>query len=248
MYEHSIHSQKSLQSDLSDEFSVAIDHFIFYGMYETEGCLLAEKLGLRCAEDIISHSTQGTASQLIFFENAYLEVVHVSNEAIAAEYANRTGVNPILRRDWRESLVSPFGIALRLQSRPDSRFQPFTADGCAASQFESSIYFAPDNLKVEQEPLCFIIPGDVALSTLLDLSSSAHQSLVNHPSGARRVTSIELTIHSLSHLSKAIQMLAHRGLVKIKQGSSPLLEITLDGGLRNQIIDGRPDFPIVILQ
>ncbi|MGF1523897.1 MAG: VOC family protein [Leptolyngbyaceae cyanobacterium] len=248
MYQHLFYSQKGLQEDPPDEFSIAIDHLVFYAKHRREGQLLAERLNLCCTHDTILHPAQGTASQIIFFENAYLEIVHVYEEAIAAKYANRTGVNPILRKRWQESLASPFGIALCLKSESEDIPRPFTANGRSMPQTETSIYFAPDNLRRQHEPLCFIVPSTVALSTLLDLSSTAHQRLLNHPSGARRITAIKITLSQLEKRSQALRILELRGLITFNQGPSPLLELILDGGIHNQTIDCRPDFPIVITQ
>ncbi|MEO1299223.1 MAG: VOC family protein, partial [Cyanobacteria bacterium J06636_16] len=162
MYKHLFYSQKGLQEEPSDEFSIAIDHLVFYAKHRQEGQLLAERLNLHCTRDTILHPAQGTASQIIFFENAYLEVVHVYEEAIAAQYVSRTGVDPIRRKQWRESLASPFGIALCLKPESDCVPRPFAANGRSMPPSETSIYFARDNLRLEQEPLCFIVPRTVA--------------------------------------------------------------------------------------
>lgn len=248
MHKHLTHDQRSPQEDPSDEFSIAIDHLVFYAKHKREGQLLAERLNLRCAGDIILHPAQGTASQIIFFENLYLEIVHVYEEAIATEYASRTRVDAIWRRQWRESLASPFGIALCLKSESVCLRQLFATDSYPIPQTETSIYFASDNLSLKQEPLCFIVPSHVTLSKLLDLSSTAHQKLLDHPSGVRKITAIKVALPKLANRSRALQILECRGLITLDQGPLPLLELILDGGTRNQTIDCRPDFPIVITQ
>lgn len=248
MCEQPISPQESLQPILPDGFSLAIDHLVFYGLHTMEGYSLAKKIGLHFIENFVVHQDQGTTSQLIFFENAYLEFVHVYDEVLAKEYAALTGIDPILRSHWRQSLASPFGLALRLQSVYEHVPQFSVTYDWQPQRAEASVYFAKDNLILKQEPLCFILPSNFALKTLLDLSSPTHQRLVKHPSGVRKITHIEITIASQEQYSQALQMLMLQELVAIKQGPFPLLQLTLDQGTSNQVIDCRPDLPIVIVQ
>ncbi|MGF1498747.1 MAG: VOC family protein [Elainellaceae cyanobacterium] len=229
-----------------EDFPLEVDHVVFYASRDATGCLLAERLYLLCSDRLIPHPSQGTASNLIFFENAYLEVVQVKDPILAAQYKNQAGVDLISRSRWYETLASPFGIALRSKLRNKTSPHLLEADGYQPGPADTSVFFDPDNLSTAHEPICFLVPSAAALSTLLDLSSKAHQRLVAHPLGVRRITKIEITIPRLGQWSQVLHLIAYQELVTFKQGLLPLLELTFDDGHRNCTIDVRPNFPIIL--
>jgi hypothetical protein len=103
---------------------------------------------------------------------------------------------------------------------------------------------AAENLARVEEPICFVIPDSIALTTWLDHSLDAHQQLISHPLGVRTLTGIKITLNSDKELTNAVSLLDCNGIVTIERGTAPLLELTFDSGTKAKILDARPMLPI----
>lgn len=178
------------------------------------------------------HPGQGTACRRIFFENAYLEMAWLENEAEAAAPAvERTGLV------WRMKCadgVSRLGVALRpvgsgtSEPRVDTwRYEPpYLPEGV-------SIPVAA-NSRVLQEPLLFFMPRDLAWAP----------SETPHPNGARAVTGITVTLPALESRSAELRWLGDSRCLEVVSGPSEMLEIEMDGGRCGESVDLTPTTPL----
>ncbi|MHC5779064.1 hypothetical protein [Nostoc sp.] len=109
-----------------------------------------------------------------------------------------------------------------------------------------SISFAAENLVNQEEPFCFMIPDSIALTAWLAPSLTAHQKLISHPLGVKKLTSVKITTNSNKHLTDAMSLLSTHSAVAIERDKSPLLELTFDEGIREKNLDARPILPILL--
>ena len=86
-------------------FPLELDHIVIFGVDAPEAQAL-EALGLTGFGGTTRHGDLGTASTSFFFENAYLELLWVSDEAAARK---ALPLDFGLRMTWRESGIVPFG-------------------------------------------------------------------------------------------------------------------------------------------
>jgi hypothetical protein len=201
--------------------------------------------GLIFAHPPVQQVERGTASQILFFENFYLEFIWVEDEVAAEIYAVRTGIDFLGRAQWRQNKISPFGIALHQRSRIG---QSPTEYGFWQSQpgNELLLSFSSENLAFQSEPLCFMIPDAIALPTLLRNFPDFQHQLASHPLGVKRMTGMEVTTTSKKPLTQPLEMLALSG-VEIEQGNSPCIELTFDNHIQGCILDAQViDIPMIL--
>jgi len=223
-----------------------IDHILLYLTDGQLGASVLEELGFTVSAHTIGNANQGTASKLIFFENAYIELIWIEDEDAAEQYGTQTGADILNRTRWQQTRASPFGISLRHRSNLTA-LQSYSRQPWAESiQFNTLISFSAENLASTAEPLCFLIPEQLALTNWLDLSSEFHQRLVAHPLGVKTLTDVKFTITGEQDLSETPAYLAESGIITIERGISPLLELTFDHGYTGKLLDARPVLPVLI--
>lgn len=213
-----------------------IDH-IFVCIKSVPDTALLRHLGLVCSDYSLSHPQQGTASNLIFFENSYIELIWVEDEDMSEIYAMRSGIDFLARSNWENSSTSPFGIALHQKGDGinSDRLGRVVGDHRLNSErlsnhnnTDSFINFAASNLVNQIEPLCFVIPELVSFQNLFDPSMETHQRLTNHPLGIKKLTNIRVAIEKSSNFSDPLSMLEESGMIEIERDSYPALELTFD--------------------
>lgn len=177
------------------------------------------------------HPGQGTASRGVFFENAYLELIWLTDRAVAlAPPIARTGL--AARADPLRG-ASPFGFGLRSTRDPvpPAPFDcwdyapPYLPPGSAFRMAASS--------EVLVEPLIFVLPW----------SRTPSWDVPDHPSGARRITGVRFGPRRDAP-SAVMQAFLSLGLVSCGEDAAPLLEVQLDGGRRGKQCDLRPGLPL----
>ncbi|HHP7243210.1 MAG TPA: hypothetical protein ACFE0H_00845 [Elainellaceae cyanobacterium] len=238
-------TETSLASSSKIDSLLEVDH-LFICIAEEVDISVLQEAGLRCSNYTVRRGGQGTASRLILFENAYLELIFVEDEGVAAQTSQRTGIDLLARSHWQHTHCSPFGVGLRRKSNmahlaacfQQSRIEPIPRD--------PQIHFATDNRVNQAEPLCFLIPDCIAFTQWLDPTSDAHQYLLTHPLGINQLTDINITIDSTRTLTPTIAMLSQSCLVSIEQGMVPLLELVFDAGKQAQRLDLRPRLPVLL--
>ncbi len=202
--------------------------------------------GLIFANTPVQQMERGTASQILFFENFYLEFVWVEDEFAAEIYAVRTGIDFLGRAHWQQSQVSPFGVALHQRSQT---MQPFEEYDFCQSQPQASellLSFSSDNLTNQSEPLCFMVPDAIALPTLLRKFPDFQRQFASHPLGIKRLTGIEINTTSKNPLTQPLGMLVQTGEIQIERGN-PCIQLTFDNHVQGGILDAREiDIPLIL--
>lgn len=179
------------------------------------------------------HPGQGTASRGVFFENAYLELIWLTDPIVAAAPpVNRTG---LANRTDPGHPSSPFGFGLR-SSRDPVPTPPFDAWEYAPPYLPQGAAFRmAANSDVLREPLIFVLPW----------SRTPSWDVPDHPNGARRMTRVLFGPCPEGH-SAALSTFLGLGLVSCTDTADPLLRIELDLGRQGVECDLRPDLPLIL--
>jgi hypothetical protein len=180
------------------------------------------------------HPGQGTASRGVFFENAYLELIWLTDaEEAASELVRRTR---LLERTSGGGGACPFGIALR------------GIEGDAPPPFATWAYrppYVPEgtsipvglNSEVQREPLLFVLPW----------RTEAAWAPPEHRNGARRITGVRLGLEHAGGLSEELAAVVGAGLVEVRRGGAYLMDVELDHGASGAQLDLRPEIPLRIV-
>jgi hypothetical protein len=64
--------------------------------------------------------------------------------------------------------------------------------------------------------------------------------------GVRTLTGVKITLNSDKELTNAVALLDRNSIVAIERGTTPLLELTFDGGTKGKILNARPMLPILL--
>lgn len=226
-------NHKTRQSTLLE-----IDHiFVCLSALPPASCL--QEVGFVCVEPTLFQSDRGTISQVIFFETMYLEFIEVVDRQAAKEFAEKTGIDFVQRCNWQQSSASPFGLALRhrLESGAVVRSRRLPQLDVTDQVDNLPLSFSAENLSTQSDPLCFVVPGGIALPSLIDCQSERYREKVSHPLGMERLTHTVMREKQPSQRSQPIQFLQDAGLLTIELGKTPLLELTFDHHQQNKILD-----------
>lgn len=179
------------------------------------------------------HPGQGTASRGVFFENAYLELIWLTDPGIASTPpVARTG---LAHRADPAHPSSPFGFGLRSVQDPMPT-PPFSTWAYAPPYLpKGSAILMGDNSDLLSEPLIFLLPW----------SRTPSWNVPDHPNGARRITRVAIAPipENPSGVFSAFLDLA---LVSQSDGTPPLLELELDEVRQGRERDMRPNLPLLI--
>ena len=184
-----------------------------------------------------THPGQGTASRRFFFENAYIELIWVTDPREAqADLAARTRLWP--RWSQRAAEASPFAVILRP-----------AAGGEIDPPFTSWAYhppYLPPHLAIHvaegtplSEPAFFFIgfarsPAQIQTQPL------------GHGLGVRRITAIEVGMPGGSAPCAAARAIQDAGLVTFVDAARHVMTVTLDDARAGESADLRPDLPLVL--
>jgi hypothetical protein len=226
---------------LVDDSLLEIDH-IFVCLEVAPQQSLLKELGLVCSDRLVHHPQQGTVSSLIFFENAYLELIWVENETAAEIYAMQSGIDFLARSCWRQTNTSPFGIALRQKSEVDIHSSEFgnndSEHRTPNSELEERKSEVGNNHKVEIRNSEFTAANSI--NPLNEFLSFAADNLAaqTEPLCFMIPDSLSLiTIEKLGNLTAPVSMLLEDGVIEIEQNASPQLDLTFDDGNRRGYLD-----------
>jgi hypothetical protein len=210
----------------------AIDHvFVLCSAGAPEADALA-RAGFREGSGL-THPGQGTANRRFFFQNAYLELLWVSDaEEARREPASRTR----LWERWseRQAGASPFGIIFRAQGSA-SLDPPFPTWSYRPPYSEVAIDVACDTPLGEPELFYFRFarrPG--ALS----------EQPTAHALPPRSLTGLSVAVPAAAR-SKGARAAEATGLVTFRT-AAPLMTLEFDGRARGQTMDLRPELPLVL--
>jgi hypothetical protein len=177
-----------------------LDHLFFMTSLEAPEVAKLEGLGLTPTYRR-THVGQGTANVCYCFENAYLEVLWLTDEAEAR--------SPLIapmqlaeRAHWRVNGANPFGFAWR----------PTSGEGAGPSTWPYKPPYLPADLAIEvardsdalEQPMMFTFPGASAPREWPEGRRGALQSV----SGYERLTVQTIWLPSQVQASSALQQLA----------------------------------------
>jgi hypothetical protein len=179
------------------------------------------------------HPGQGTASRRIFFENAYLELIWLTD-------ARAAGSPPVLRTGLRERADptrtgSPFGFGLRFprDPMPDPPFETWRYS--PAYLPEGMAFEMAANSDDPRAPLIFVLP----LSRVADWTAPAH------PNGVERLTDVGLAPGPMPP-SDVMSAFFGLGLVSRDDGPEPVLRLEWDHRAQGRTLDLRPHLPLTL--
>jgi hypothetical protein len=238
---------KTLSTPQTSNSLLEIDH-ILVCLPEPPQMVWLESLGFVCQGPRLQHLARGTASQVLFFENIYLEFAWVEDRTAANRYAQQTGIDFLSRCQWPKTAACPIAIALR--QRSDWSIQ---ARALAEriwdyeNSAEMAFAFSSDNLANSAESLCFLIPETLALTSLMRAFRDRFQQLIDHPIGIQRLTQVEIRLPRSNKISRSLDLLQQEGLLSfLPDGATPLLQLTFDHHRQNRVLDLREiDLPVV---
>jgi len=184
-----------------------------------------------------THPGQGTACRRFFFENAYIELIWVTDAQEAqAERAARTRLWS--RWSQRAAGASPFAIILR-PTGSDEQDPPF------ASWAYHPLYLPP-HLAIHvaegtplSEPAFFFIgfarsPAQIQAQPL------------GHRLGVRRFTAVEVGMPGGSAPCAAARAVQDAGIVTFVEAAHHVMTVTLDDARAGGSADLRPELPLVL--
>ena len=184
------------------------------------------------------HEGQGTACRRFFFENAYVELLWVSNpDEAQSEPTRRTR----LWERWSKTarVASPFGIVLRSEGMPGMEPCPFPSWAYRPSYFPTglSIDFAKATPLEEPEFLYLGFQRDRARQGL---------EPTDHDIPARRITQVTVTLPSRHSQSATAHALETKGLLHFERADRYFVSLTLDDARSDVKADLRPDVPLIL--
>jgi hypothetical protein len=228
-------SQKVCQEGLLE-----IDH-VFICLSVLPVAAWFREAGLVLAEPTLFYPDRGTVSQVVFFETMYLEFIQVVDWDAAKQFAITTGIDFVERCEWQRSGASPFGLALRHRQEETPLIRSRRSPRVTATDAlpDLPLSFSSDNLLAQTDPLCFVVPGAIALTTLIDGNSEPYRRRVCHPLGMERLTQTVIKM-KFSNRSQPLQFLQDAGIATLEPGSFPCLELTFDRQQQNKRLDLQP--------
>ncbi|HIC81473.1 MAG TPA: hypothetical protein EYH07_19055 [Kiloniellaceae bacterium] len=169
-----------------------------------------------------SHPGQGTRNVCYVFDNAYLELLWLVDEAEARSPAvGRTQLAE--RARWRENAASPLGIALRgygpqapLPFKTWDYHPPFRPGGRKVLPIAA---FSDDLA----QPLVFGSPGDLRPDHWPEERQSGRQRALR----IREIETVEVILPAAVAPAEELQALAHHGLLKLSSGPAQGIVLTL---------------------
>lgn len=227
---------------MKTQFPVELDHvFVWVQPSGPEEQIFAE-LGLYSSGHG-EHKGQGTASKFILFENAYLELIWISDEGEARENTARTGIEWCDRARWRETGASPFGVGLHRIAPTLEELPLFPVKYSAEWMMPGTYLEFSDNFKQATEPLYFIVPEWVATDNMRLYPEIIKTDI--HPWIDKKLTSVKVSLGRFGELSTVASELSCHTAVAVEPDNSSLLELTFDSGSLGKTFDARPTLPIV---
>lgn len=173
------------------------------------------------------HPGQGTCNVCYCFENAYLELLWVTDpQALRSAVIAPTGLSQ--RAAWRSGGASPFGVGLR-------RGQ----GGLTVPTWDFAPPYLPPGLTIPVarasddlcQPFVFLSPG----GTRPDQWSDGRSGQRQQTAGLTDIAGAELTVAGVP-APDLTALLAPAG-IRLRQGPAPALRITLTGPGSGRILD-----------
>lgn len=182
------------------------------------------------------HPGQGTANSCFFFEHGMLELLWIEDEAAARSHP-AAGLRLADRWHGRSSGASPFGIGFR--GRAPTAVSPFPAWRYRPGYLPAGrSILVGDNAGVIAEPLVFHLPW---LGRPMEADPVRRQ-----PAGMpRRISALRVS-GAWRRESEVLGRAAATGVVALRAGEAPLMELHFDDDAGGRSHDFRPTLPLHI--
>ncbi len=218
-----------------------LDHLFVATAPEAPGIEEILALGL-CEGTRNVHPGQGTANRRIFFHNAMIEFLWVTDVAQASSHAIRR-TRLAERCDPTRQDVCPFGICLRTKDGAEhpppftywDYRPPYLPPGMAIPMATNS-----DELT---EPLIFAIP----FGGRPDHYPADRRQPIDHPLALREVTKVGLVLPASMVYSSAVRYLLENGLVEIVPGTCYQLLLEFDQAAQGESASLAPLLPLTLI-
>lgn len=224
-----------------DEGCLELDHLFIWVAPDAPEKEAFVKAGFRLDEEVNVHEGQGTASITFSFENAYIELIWVTDEDAATRTGQALNTNFLARAHWYETGACPFGIALRRKHGSTAALpfavQPFHSEWMRENQ---TILYAEGASDIGV-PLIFIIPPEMDWAAEVAGDARLRDS-ISHPIGSRQLTLTQVTITSTA--SEVAALKTPINALQFEVGSAPLALLTLDNGKQGKVISFEPTLPL----
>jgi hypothetical protein len=229
--------------------AVEVDHVFLATRPGAPEAAALRAAGLRVGDRTTRHTGNGTASIVVLFDNAYLELLYP--DSTVSDSASPPDDRAHWRRvfAWRESGASPIGVGLRrTPDAPDSL--PFATERMPPAPWMppgTDMRIVTTNAD-SLAPGVFVVPRQMAVPTWIDRMrrDTASAALLQHPLGVRRVTGVRVVVARADAVPPSVRRLHDAGVLRVERGPAPLLELTFDGARRGAARDLRPELPLVL--
>ena len=169
----------------------------------------------------------GTATRTLGFENAYLQLVWVTNR----DSLNAADAELSRRLKWDDAGTSRFVFGLRRAGTSDSL--PFATTDHAGAAYART---------AEHEPQVRVVPADRAWTSVAPQLATE----LKHLNDTHRITLVTW-VHRRARNAEAIDWLQQKEIVKGGlAGGDAFVEVELDDGHTGKRVDFRPRLPLVI--
>ena len=217
-----------------------IDHlFVSCSVGATVEAAALARAGLREGPSR-KHAGQGTENRCFFFENAYLELIWVNDEAEARSELTRA---TRLWERWssRQAGASPFGVALRAcptATRPELPFDTWPYHPLYRSSSGRPPIAMAEGTRLEEPQLFYI--ADAPPPT------HAQRQPVDHAIPLRRLTRVSFGVPNAATRSPAWRSAEALGVGWSTSADGHVMTATFDDGGENRTLDLRPELPVVL--
>ncbi len=229
--------------------TLALDHFWIATQTSAAAERAAlEQAGFRISPNVNRHDGQGTASQTVEFENGYLELLYPDPSVPVTGEGGRVAQRRFIERaNWRETDVSPFGIAVRRTPQTPARF-PFetwrvTADWMAPGAYMEML--TPRGSRAVNVAVHANATDEAANLRAIAAGGEAAGPFL-HPNGTRRITGLLVIASDGDGLPPSTRFVNASGAVSMQRGRQWLAVLTLDDGAQGQRRDLRPALPLIV--
>jgi len=204
-----------------------------------------ERAGLHVAPAVHRHDGQGTASVMVEFENAFLELLW-PDDSIPIAPGREEGARKFRQKSaWRTTGWSPVGIGIRRTPQAPDKL-PFATWSIRADWMPPGAALEMITPKADSlAPSIWVVPRAMAVAEGSPADAERAKAIA-HPLGVRRITALQLVEPPRDDPDDPVQILARFGVAKVERGKEWLVEITLDGGTKGQVRDLRPGLPLLI--
>jgi hypothetical protein len=223
-----------------------LDHIFIFTHEHDQLAASLKRLGLSEGTPNV-HPGQGTACRRFFFQNAYLEIVWVSNEEEIKSAAIAKA------RLWERSQYCltnhcPFGLSFRARNQTNNSITLLFDDAWryySAFLPEGQFVNIASNEKFPAEPLLFEIPFFAVAPKDYPLKK---QQPLTHKMGFKEITSVSLTLATITGtLSPAMKKVLEHSIVKVLEGKDYWVAIEFDNGKKGEVQDFYPLAPLTLV-